>query len=111
MTTFTQYLFWIPSIILLCIMSGFCVSKHIITKQPVWGWLVIGLSVGFGIVYSLFMRYSTHPVLDNLIYNALIVITVSLTLAQFGFVGKFGLMQYTGIGLIIAGIILYSIHR
>ena len=73
-----------------------------------WYWLIVVFSMGFGIVYSTFTKYSNNLVLDNLIYNALIVVTVTAVLAHFGLAKSFGLFQWLGVCIINLGIILFN---
>lgn len=73
-----------------------------------WYWLVVMLSVGFGVVYSTLMKYSTRLMLDNLIYNAMITVVVTSVFVYYGFSKSFGWTHWLGIGSIIFGIILFK---
>lgn len=104
----SPYLWWIPAVVLLCIVSGYCTYRNSTTGGPLWYALVVVASVLFGVVYSTFTKYSSRLMLDNLLYNAIITVVVTSVLVYYGLSKSFGWTHWLGICTIILGIVLFK---
>ena len=104
-----QYLWWPAMLVLLCIGSATCTHKS--NGGSLW-WSagVVIFSMCFGLLYATFMKRTTNPVLDNLIYCVIITLTVTSTFILFGCAMSFKWEQWIGVCLMMSGLILFNLR-
>ena len=103
-----SYMWWVPTVVMLCILSGYCAYRNSTTGGLIWPVLITVVGILFGITYSMITKYSTRLMLDNLIYNAIITVVVTGVFVYYGFSRAFSWTHWLGICTIIFGIILFK---
>jgi len=103
------YLWWPLVLVFLCLVNSYCVFKNIMNHTIWWLTTVIIFNSCFGLLYAILIRYTKNVILDTLLFSVIITIMGAITLSYFGFSKSFGWFQWSGICLIIIGLIVFKL--
>ena len=105
---FLYYFLWISFLIVISICNGYAAYKNNVVFRYVWFLMMLSCSVLISVVFWFVSKYSHKLIFDSLLFNAVIIITVTTTLSYFNLSVDFKFQQWFGIFLILIGILFFN---